>query len=328
MTDPRPEVPAGWTGLTGGAATFELPEAGALCVRGPDRGDFLNGQVSQDVRRLEHDAARRVLLLDAKGHAQLEATVLPRGDALLVLVEDGALGALQAHLEAHVVFDQVELAPEGRHGGSLTVQGPRAAAVAASAFGAPAPPAEGRFLSVWDDRAILVGRDRSGRGGVDVHLLGMDAGEARAALHAAGAEDGTAVALEAARIAAGVPRVGREARAGALPQAAGLEALVNYRKGCYLGQEIMARLEARGTLKRHLVGLRLAGDPGAEAGAPVRHQGRAVGHLGGWAPHPELGPVALAVVRDDVPDDATLEVAATTARRASLPLRGAATLAP
>jgi folate-binding protein YgfZ len=139
------------------------------------------------------------------------------------------------------------------------------------------------------------------------------------ALLSAGATAGGRPALELARVAAGIPSVAGEAGEGVLPQEAGLEALVSYRKGCYLGQEIMARVEARGNLRRRLGVLRLEGEP-SEGARDIRHEGRRVGRLGTLARHPGLGLIALAVLRSDLGEDASLEVGGAVARPAALPL--------
>ena len=125
-------------------------------------------------------------------------------------------------------------------------------------------------------------------------------------------------ALEALRIEAGIAGAELEGGDGVLPQEAGLEHAVSYRKGCYLGQEIMARIEARGNLRRRLAGLSLDGLP--EAGAKdLVQNGKTVGRLGGVAEHPRLGIIALASVRTEVEAGAGLEVGGVNAVVSSLP---------
>ena len=143
---------------------------------------------------------------------------------------------------------------------------------------------------------------------------------------AAGALEVTAAAIDAARVAAGVTTAGRDGGAGVLPQEADLTDALSYRKGCYLGQEVMARIEARGSLKRGLATLEFVPLPGdevdggadqpavTEAGgaesaplraAPLRAielNGRAVGVLGTTALMPDGRVRALAVVRQDLED--------------------------
>ena len=103
-----------------------------------------------------------------------------------------------------------------------------------------------------------------------------------------------------------------------MPQEAGLAYAVSYRKGCYLGQEIMARIEARGTVRRRLVGLKLGKVP--EPGVrDLVQNGKTVGRLGGIAEHPRLGAIALGSVRTEVEVGARLEVGDMTATLSALP---------
>ncbi|MEX2542528.1 MAG: hypothetical protein WD314_11995, partial [Trueperaceae bacterium] len=140
-----------------------------------------------------------------------------------------------------------------------------------------------------------------------------------AALTAAGAVAGGMAALRLGRVCAGLASAAGEAGEGVLPQEAGLEPLVSYRKGCYLGQEIMARIEARGKLRRELGALRLEREP--EPGErEVRRDGRLVGRLGTVARHPESGVLALAVLRSDLDLDSPVEAAGVPARRIRLPV--------
>lgn len=312
--------PAIASALAEGAVVAELPDLGALRLSGADRVDFLHGQVSQDVRGLPAGGATRALLLNHKGHARAEMTVVRREDDLYVSVEDGRGELVRRELEAHVIFDQVAIEELGGTLAALTLQGAGAAEALRGALGLEPPSAgvaaEAPFAAA---KVLVVSRDRSGRGGVDVHVLRADLGALRAALGAAGALPAAAGGLEPFRIAAGLPSAAGEAGEGVLPQEAGLEGLVSYRKGCYLGQEIMARIEARGSVRRELAGLRLAAPPADDA-REVRLGERSVGRLGSVAVHPELGPVALAVLRKDVPEGAELRAAGSAARRVGLPM--------
>lgn len=226
-----------------------------------------------------------------------------------------------------MVFDQVEIAELGDALRTLSVQGPRAREVLA-ALGWPWPEPD-RFVTwpLGDASLLIARRRRSAPGGVDVHLLTRQAPEVTAALTSAGAAPGDRAALEASRVAAGLARAVPDAGPGVLPQEAGLDEALSTRKGCYLGQEIMARIEARGRLKRSLAILAL-GDPDGDAPAAdaraVLADGRRVGRLGTVARHPEAGLLALAVVRSDLAADAPLRAAGRVARVVPSPAGDAA----
>jgi hypothetical protein len=304
------ELPApsheAWEALHRAAALVALPRVGGLRVVGDDRIDFLHGQLSHDVRGLPVGGSRRMLILDVKGHAHAELAVQRRADDVHLAVEDGAADDVAARLRRHVVFDQVEIQDLAGGLATLTVQGPETRATLAR-LGWPWPePGEAVSVAFEGAGLLLVPALRSEPGGVDVHLLARQRPAVEAALREAGARPGDEASLEASRVAAGLPRAGREAGPGVLPQEAGLNELFSTRKGCYLGQEIMARLDARGTPKRALARMTLTGPPPDAEARAVTSGDRTVGRLGTVARHPDLGVVALAVLRRDVPDGATL----------------------
>ncbi len=289
----------------GGAPMFtRLAGSAALLATGADAVDFLHGQLANDVKGLRDGGAVRSLLLNHKGHAMAEAQVLRFEQRRLALIVDDGQGAwVRETLERHIVFDEVKLEPVDCV--VLTVQG-----VADGALGALSaqPPAEGEWLAIGPS-GHAYRTARTAAGGYDVTFLGPEAGglaaEAEAALTAAGAVAADEAALDAARVAGLVPAAGREGGEGVLPQEAGLEGLVSFRKGCYLGQEIMARIEARGSVRRGLVALELSGEP---AGREVTLDGKVVGRLGTVARLPDGGLGALAVLRQDVADAGRLSV--------------------
>ena len=273
-----------------------LGAAGVLQATGPDAAPFLHGQLANDVTGLGVGETNRSLLLNHKGHALAEAQVLRlEPQRFLLVVDDGRLAWAEESLRRHVVFDDVSL--ERSPSAVVTVQGERAAEAVAEALGAV--PAGGSFVRAAPAGAEVVAyaARRSAAGGFDIVVMGGDGEALAAALLAAGAVDAGEEGLGAARVAARVPAAGREGGEGVLPQEAGLDVHVSFRKGCYLGQEIMARVAARGNVRRSLRTLALAGEP---AGADVEAGGRVVGHLGTVARFPDGSLRALAVLRDEL----------------------------
>ena len=304
-----------------------LPGSAVLALTGSDARGFLHGQLANDVNGLAEGRVGRSLLLNHKGHALAETAVARTADRLLCVVDDTKLAWVKDTLERHIVFDDVKLAE--LPAAVVTLQGARAAE-ALEAAGLPTP--QGDTLELLDERwgeASLVYRTRRSKaGGFDVVLLADEgaaelANAALAALAAAGAIEVGAEQLDAARVAAGVPSAGGEGGDGVLPQEACLTELLSYRKGCYLGQEIMARIEARGTLRRGLALLELEGLPTAsgEGDADARKitlDGRSVGLLGTTARLPDGTVRALGVLRSDLPEDARLSVGGVAGRRLTL----------
>lgn len=312
---PTVPTPEAWLALQHGAIVVDRDDVGSLRATGPDRVDFLNGQLAHDVRTLPEGGSLRSLYLDVKGHALDEVRVQRRGRDLHLAVEDGRAGTVLQRLAAHRVFDDVTLEDLGPVLRCITVQGPTADEVVTRALGVAPPSDDQSFVQVpFASADVLALRHRrSGPGGVDLYLLARDRSELRAALAAAGGVDGDLAALEASRVAAGLPRAAADAGPGVLPQEVGLDGAISTRKGCYLGQETMARIEARARLRRGLVRLRLDGSPGSEPRPAVLLDGREVGRLGSVAAHPDEGLVALAVARLDLPEDAPLRAGTASA---------------
>lgn len=288
-----------------------------LRLTGPDRLEFLHGQVSAEVRGLKVGQVSTALMLNVKGHALALLRVYRREDDLYVAVEDGAGALVKAQLQAHIVFDQVTVEDLSATLCAFTLQGPGTPEVLRRALGAELP-AEGHFVHVpfADAKVLLSPTRRSLAGGADLHVLCRDAEALGEALHKAGASMADEDWLTLARITAGLATAAAEGGEGVLPQECGLEYAVSYTKGCYLGQEIMARLEARGQVRRHLMGVRLTGRPGERT---LQYEGKEVGRLGSVAYHPDLGWIGLAVVRRELSPGTALVAGSAQATLTPLP---------
>lgn len=277
----------------------------ALRVTGDDRLDFVHGQVSNEVKRLKINTFSQALMLNHKGHALAQMNVFRREDDLFVAVEGGAGEWVERELKAHIVFDQVELQNLTKIITSFTLQGLKAAEVLSSFV--TERPENASFIQIpfASANVLIHPSKRSKPGGFDIHILTRDSEVLIQNLLNSGAVLAGEQALTMSRIEAGIPHTETEAGEGVLPQECGLESLVSYRKGCYLGQEIMARVEARGNLRRSLKGLRLSGVPLTRE---IVLSDKIVGQLGAWSEHPTLGIIALAVLRNDVEPDSVLSV--------------------
>ncbi len=277
-----------------------LIRSGFLEITGEDRIDFVNGLVTGDVRRLQPGSGTGALLLNHRGHALAQLTVVRTDGLLLLAVEDGKTEMLLAELQDHVIFDQVELRTATGSWSQVTLQ-------------AADTSAQLEALRADLEVVAAVPCRRSPTGGVDVFVQGQPE-PALERLQALGSTLLTAEQLDLERVRGVVATAAIDAGPGVLPQEAGLEHLVSYTKGCYLGQEIMARIEARGNLRRGLRRLRLAAEP-VPGETDILHAGRVVGRLGTVVNDPDASWSALAVLRIDLPADAALQVAGTTARQ-------------
>jgi hypothetical protein len=288
----------------------------ALRVTGDDRHDFVHGQLTHEVNRLNVNSFSENLMLNHKGHALAQMRVFRREGDLFIAVEGGAGALVEHELRAHIVFDQVELQNLSSAITSFTVQGKTASRVIGN-LEMPLP-ADNGFTQIpfADAKILLHPAKRTVYGGFDIHVLSRDAESLARYLLEQGATLAGEKALTISRIEAGIPLAETEAGDGVLPQEAGLEPLVSYAKGCYLGQEIMARIEARGNLRRMLKGLLLSSMPDSRG---IFLDSKNVGQLGAVAHHPSLGVIALAVLRNDIDPDAALKVSGVEARVTELP---------
>jgi folate-binding protein YgfZ len=287
---------------------------GKLAVSGPDATEYLQGQLTNDVEALEPGEGHYAALLDRKGHMQADMRVLRvAAEEFWIDTEPEGADAARRHLQMYKIGRQVEVADLGAERAILSLIGPRSAAIAAT------PPLRAyacEEVSIAGVGCLLVGT----RDGIDLILAASDADRLREALLGAGAVEVSAEAVEILRVEAGVPRFGAEMGTETMPAEAGIvEGAVSFTKGCYIGQETVARLHYKGRPNRRLQGLRL-GEPAAPGGA-LRLGGKGVGTLGSACVSPAFGPIGLAILRREVEPGDELAVGedGVTARVTDLP---------
>lgn len=276
--------------LPGGAGGAVRVHRALIWVEGPDAAGFLHGLLSHDIAGLPTGGSRHALLLDARGHLVAAATVhRDADDAFTLVVEPHLADTLAGALERYHFSEDLEiLGPEPADG--LLVAGPRPQA------------GEGDIVveGPLPGSVVLIPADPAG------------------ATAPGGLPELPGDALETARILAGVPRVGVDTGGTTLVQEAGLQDVaVSFDKGCYLGQETVARARYRGRVNRHLRGLWFDGPP-APAGTPVVAGGREVGTLTSVAGGPGGAP-GLAILRREVAPGDTVAVGDRSATVVELP---------
>jgi folate-binding protein YgfZ len=266
-------------------------ERGKLALTGGEAKAFLSGQVTNDIEALERGRGCYAALLTHKGKMLADLRVLDLGDELWLDTERVALQALFDALRKHLIGFDAELHKRTLAQSLLSLVGPRSREV----LGDPDlgdeehanAPGNVGGTDVW-----LVVTDA----GIDVICAADDAERVVAALVDAGATRVGEEAAEVLRVERGRPRYGMDMDDSTIPQEAGLnERAVSFTKGCYVGQETVARLYYKGKPNRRLLGLRLSAP--AQTGEEIRLGERTVGALGTVALSPQHGPIALALVR-------------------------------
>lgn len=269
---------------------IDLSSRGRLCLLGADRLRFLHGQITNDLQRRRVGEGCYAALVTAKGKMVSDLNVFVLPEELLLDFEPGLTRAVIARLEKYIVADDVQVVDVGPHYGLLSVHGPGAeAAMRATGWFDELPAIAWSWTRAADaarGEIYLVRHARIGLPGFDVFApVGALGDVAEALLAAAEAAGGCAcgwTAFEIARVEAGIPRFGADMDETHLPPECGIEErAVSYRKGCYIGQEVLNRIHSIGHVNRRLCGLRFEGDLAA---APARgdtllKNGREVGHL-------------------------------------------------
>jgi folate-binding protein YgfZ len=246
--------------LRDGAGVVDLGFRTVVRATGIDRVGFLQGMLTNDVATIAPGEARPALLLTIQGRVTADVRVAAADDALLLDVDLRVLAAATAALEKLIIADDVELGPSDA--AVIGLEGPAAARVVAD--GLPG----GR---------VLRGGELGGDGFV-VHASRAAAAAVWDALVARGARPTGMDALEGRRVELGIPRVGLDMHEKTLALEVPVEAAVSDRKGCYLGQEVIARGTARGHVNRRLVAMLLDG-PAPPAGSALVRDGKEVGEL-------------------------------------------------
>jgi tRNA-modifying protein YgfZ len=277
-------------------------ERGKLALTGPEAKEFLHSQVTNDVERLEPGSGCYAAFLTHKGKMLGDLRILDAGDELLLDCERVALQELFTMIRRYKLGRAVELHKRTLERGLLSLLGPDARRIAGAAE-LPAEEHSHRAGEIAGAPVRLIATDL----GVDVLCEAEQTERVAAALATAGAVKATDADAEVRRVETGRPRYGVDLDDSVIPQEAGLnERAVSFDKGCYVGQETVARLHFRGKPNRHLRGLKLSG-PAAQ-GEPLRLGEREVGKLASVVESPRFGPIALALVRREAAPGDSLTV--------------------
>lgn len=277
--------------LQGGCGVFDRSFCDRLVLTGEDRARFLNGQVTCDVKSLKPGEGTYGFLTSLKGRVEAEFTLLATEDELWLDLPPGASEAVRERLAKYVIVDRVEFSVPERS--VLTLMGPKNLDVAESCVADELSDhlSEGAWHHVETTvagRPARVVREpehsaaAAGTDGLSIWCAPGDAPAILNALREAGAVPVGWQAVERLRMETGRPLCGVDFGDDTFPQETGLEDAVSYTKGCYLGQEVVARIHYRGGVQRHLRRLRLSGP--AEVGADLRLDGKSVGRLTSASP--------------------------------------------
>jgi folate-binding protein YgfZ len=295
--------------LTESAGLVDRSDRGVVTVTGADRLGWLHSICSQHVSALADGDVAHALILSPNGHVEQDWRMTELGGQVWIDVEPGAVADAIGYLQKMIFMKRVEPRDVSADWAVLSLLGPAATSVLRAsdepvpASGAALARTAGGFVrAISDGFDLIVPADA---------LIGVSA-----TLIAAGAAPAGSWAASAVRVERREPRLGFETDHRTIPHEIDLigEA-VHLNKGCYRGQETVARVHNLGKPPRRLVLLHLSGehDELPAPGTAVELAGRTVGFLGTAVHHHELGPIALAVIKRTTPDDAELSVGGSSA---------------
>jgi aminomethyltransferase len=286
------ELRSAYDAALGGCLVVEHDAPGLLRLQGAGGLDFLQRMSTNALTGLSPGGMCGTVLTTAIGRTVDVVQVLHRPGDLLLLTTPGRAAVVSEWLNRYIFFnDDVRIATVPPTPSLLGIYGPGSAAVVEEIVGA-APAAPGLFLDfgrgqLWTTTLPLPGFQLLAEGG-------MSPGERRSWEGRSFGPSGL-LAYEAIRVERGVPAVGKEIDEDVIPLEVGLWDLVSFSKGCYIGQEVIARMESRSRIARGLVGLRL--DRLEEMPQQVLLGGQAIGRATSAALSPRFGPIGLALVR-------------------------------
>ena len=285
--------------VTEAVGMADRSERAKFLVRGSEAADFLQGQVSNDVEALAPGQGCYATILNTKGKLRTDLRILRGGTWFFLDGEAIGHAVLRHMLETYSLGRDVQSEDVTATRALVSLLGPGARSV----LDAEPPEEENAFVE--------------GEHGLYVSThLGVDViGEPGLELGVPAVSDDVA---ECMRIESGRPRLGYDMDAETMPQEAGInERAVSFTKGCYVGQETVARLHYKGKPNRHLRGLRLS-EP-VERGTDILLGERVVGRVGSSCVSPSLGPIALALVRREAEPGDSVTVNGATAELVGLP---------
>jgi folate-binding protein YgfZ len=301
-TQARSDTAEQYRFLKEAAGLLDRSDRGKLDVTGPDAYEYLQGQVTNDIESLEPGAGCYAAVLNPKGRILADLRVLAVGPEELWLdTEPSALGPVLADLRMYKIGRRVELADRTVERTLLSLIGPAADEVVRGTLDSG-----GALPLPRDEHSHVAGQIEGARVAVVRTNLGLDvivaSEQVERTVEALGSLGAALVADEAAeivRIESGRPRYGVDMTADNLPAEAGIvERAVSFEKGCYVGQEPVARMHHKGHPNRHLRGLALP--ESVSPGQALFATGREVGIVSSACDSPTLGPIALALVRREV----------------------------
>lgn len=298
---PSATILAEYQALTAGVGLAELAGRTLVEVSGADRATFLHSFTTGDIKKLPVGRGCEAFVTSPQGKTLGHVLLLKRADSLLLSTTPGQAATLIAHFQRYIISEDLTLRDLSGEWGTLVLAGPDAANLlqAVSEIQPPSELLTWSEVNIADRAAIAVRCEHAGPLSYLLLASAEDLPRIAAACQQAGATHASAASLEMARIEVGVPLFSQDITEDNLPQEISRDAsAISFTKGCYLGQETVARIDAVGHVNRQLVGVRFEGQSIPPAGTKLAVDGKEIGHVTSAAWSPRLAaPLAIALLR-------------------------------
>jgi folate-binding protein YgfZ len=282
--------------LSNSAGLLELNEWSLLEICGHDRKNWLQGQVTNDVRTLNPGTSLSFCMCSNTGKLEAVVDAWEGPESLWLVCATSSAGAVKTRVEETVILEDVEIHDWTSRFRLLSIQGPFASQKLAEILKLPAP--DIGIVNFGESSIWAFKSNRAGRGGWDLWIP-LEATEGiellKSSIESVGQD-----AYEIARIEAGIPQAEIDFSPKTLVPELGEafeSAHVSYSKGCYTGQEVLMRIHSRGHTNRTWVGFLC--DRPVRVGDPVSHGSTEIGGISSQGVSPEFGPIAAGFVRND-----------------------------
>jgi len=272
-----PNWQADYDALTTQCGVIQLADWSQVRVSGRDRASFLHNMCSNDIRRLEPGQSCEAFFTDVKGKILAQVLVIAAGEHIELLTVPGQAGKLITHLDRYIIREDVQLADVTNDFAWYYALGPLAGEIKA------------------ENNELIVQSDLLWPGGFLVRAASGDS----SSFAALPTIDTTSPAWNALRVESKLPLFGTDFDDSNFPQEIDRnERAISFTKGCYLGQETIARIDALGHVNKKLVLVKFAGEQVPAIGSKLTKEGQDVGVVttSSWSPH-LAAPAALAFVR-------------------------------
>ncbi len=273
----------------------DISHLGRLRITGKDRISFLNGLLTNDISQLKENAGQRSALLNSKARVLADLHLYAQPDGLLIDTGESPASHVKDILDRFIITEDVLIQDSSKDLVQVTVQGPKSSQAIKEVLGA-----EARDLKQLEQKTLgpgtIIARDRTGQSGYDIILPELEAEPVWHGFLLNGGDIGLnpvgSQALEILRLEAAYPKYSVDVDENTIVLEAGFKDAINFNKGCYLGQEVVARATHIGRVNKQLVGLEVETKDSVSPRSKLMSEGREAGFITSAAFSPGLGRVA------------------------------------